>query len=184
MGKVIYLKDTESGIMNKVNIEVLAESVLEQYFTSDFPVEPARIAQKLGIPINQRVFKTYNGDIISGGIIKEHNEISIYVNANDSMNRKRFTIAHELGHFFLRHLDNKGEYVDLHREAIYNKSIEENDADEFAGCILMPKAAVEDKVRIMKDIGLEDRVIIEKLAHIFVVSREAMKVRLKNLNLI
>ena len=48
---------------------------------------------------------------ISGALRREGNGWKIYVNRQDSPQRKRFTIAHELGHYFL-HADEGEEFVD------------------------------------------------------------------------
>ena len=46
-----------------------------------------------------------------GAIARRGKTVTIVVNANDPPFRKRFTIAHELGHNFL-HLLEDGDYVD------------------------------------------------------------------------
>ena len=70
----------------------------------------------MGIAVRDVQFKDIAEDSVCGGILKENESIEIYVNKYDPINRKRFTIAHELGHYFLGHLENKGECIDLHRD--------------------------------------------------------------------
>lgn len=183
MGKVICINERVGIIMNDVDIQGLTNKILEEYTDGSFPVDPVIIAQKIGIPITQVNFKKLNGDKVLGGIKKNHQKISIYVNANDSMIRKRFTIAHELGHFFLKHIDNKGECVDLHREAMVTNSKEEQDANEFAACLLMPREKILDKYNILRDLKFGTRLIEGELAKIFSVSQAAIRVRLIKLNL-
>ena len=184
MAKIIYLSDRGKGTMNKKEIRDFAEKIRDEYCLTDCPVEPTVITERIGIKIKEEYFKSYKGDIISGGIIKDNDSISIYINIKESINRKRFTIAHELGHYFLNHLDNKGQYVDLHRSTLCNKNTEEKDADEFAACLLMPENVVVESFNVWSKLGIDKCMIIEKLASMFVVSREAMKVRLKILNLL
>lgn len=184
MGNVIYLNWREGERMDRHEIEKIAEKIREEYSINEFPVDPARIASKLAIPVKEVTFKRYNDDSVSGGIIKEKNSVKIYVNKTDSMNRKRFTIAHELGHYFLKHLENKGEYVDMHREALYTNDPNELDANEFAACLLMQSDIVINKFKVLKNVGFSQDYIIYKLSEIFIVSQAAMKNRLRNLRLI
>ena len=51
---------------------------------------------------------------------------------------KRFIIAHELSHYFLHYKPQQAEPMFMHRENIKGKNEEENDADYFAACLLMP----------------------------------------------
>jgi Zn-dependent peptidase ImmA (M78 family) len=184
MGKVIYLKIGEGKNMDKKEIAKIAKKIIEEYSPNDLSVDPAKIALKLGIPVREVEFKSYMNDSISGGIIKEKDSIKIYVSNSDAMNRKRFTIAHELGHYFLNHLENKGEYVDLHRGALYTNNPDEIDADEFAACLLMEADQVKSKYKILKNVGFQEESIIARLANVFIVSPAAMRTRLKNLELI
>lgn len=187
MGKVIFLNEREGGntIMNKnINICEEVEYVRNHYGINNFPVEPALIAKELNIEIKEVGFKSHNGYAVSGGIIKNKDEFTIYVNSQDCMERKRFTIAHELGHYFLKHLEDKGQYVDLHREATYKKTEEESSADKFAACLLMPEKVLEEKYKVMDDLGFSNQAIINRLSNIFYVSNAAMRRRLKELDLI
>lgn len=58
----------------------------------------------------------------------------IYLNAKEPPVRQTFTLAHELGHYFLH----KGDDV-LHRHVTYSVKPEELEANHFAACLLMPK---------------------------------------------
>ncbi|MFK7780488.1 MAG: ImmA/IrrE family metallo-endopeptidase [Candidatus Gracilibacteria bacterium] len=131
------------------------------------------------------------GDI-SGAIFigkKEDNtdETIIFIDSRKHKNRQRFTFAHELGHYFLHQdiLNEKKSIVDkddlyLFRDDIYinvpddMKEIEEQ-ANEFAGNLLMPKAKVLELWGKSKNIGL--------LAEAFDVSISAMSYRIYNLSL-
>ena len=99
------------------------------------------------------------------------------------MARKRFTIAHELGHYFLNHINNKGEFVDLHRDVLAVKSKEEQEANEFAGCLLMPEKKLVEKFDQLRKLNFGTGMIEMELSRIFKVSQSAMNVRLKRLNL-
>lgn len=86
----------------------------------------------------------------SGFIIKEANKYPrIYVNAIESIERQRFTLAHEIGHLIDRREiagDNEYSFID-YRGRDYD--LHEFFADEFAGALLMP----EDKIKYLQTNG-------------------------------
>lgn len=72
------------------------------------PIEPKKITNNWSEKIE------YIPDDLCGYIEKDNNRITIYYNPNHHKNRKRFTIAHELAHFLLGHLnENKKQYRDF-----------------------------------------------------------------------
>lgn len=167
----------------RYRIDRMAKYICEQYGLCNIPIEPAKIARLLKIDIEEVDFKTHNGFIVSGGILKNNHKVKIYVNRVDSMQGKRFTIAHELGHYFLSDLINTEQYIDLHSESNLDKDYEELKADLFARCLLMPKEEVTYKYRMFKDIGLDDTSIIKKLSQYFYVPVTVMIDRLQGLRL-
>ncbi|WP_282944445.1 ImmA/IrrE family metallo-endopeptidase [Cellulomonas endometrii] len=148
-----------------------ATEVLQLHGTGRFPVDPARIARQMGLS----VAKTMLAPNISGMLQVEPGATpQIYVDHADVIHRQRFTIAHELGHFYERvrrgdtdfnFIDRRGGQYDVH----------EFYADEFAGNLLMP----EDEVRRLwsQNDGLAT------MADHFGVSLPAMKTRLKRLGM-
>lgn len=124
---------------------------------------------------------------ISGLIFKENEEYTILINSNQSIGRKAFTIAHELGHFFLHkgYLDNKEEIVSFakgsynecpsiprstivnNKDAQYRKM--EVEANEFAAQILMPDEEFLNKCKELDS--------IDDVARYFGVSISAATIR-------
>lgn len=141
------------------------------------PVDPIEIARQFGIRVAEVRFERD----ISGALVKEPGrDPAILLNKRDAPNRKRFTCAHELGHYVHRskQLDKPDEdysYVDM-RNSLSAKGIdaEEIYANEFAACLLMP----EDQVREYKQEGLQP----QQMALRFGVSQDAMAFRMLNLN--
>jgi Zn-dependent peptidase ImmA (M78 family) len=132
------------------------------------------IARTLGIDVLDGTLEKN----VSGALFKRPGEDpQIILNTIDSPNRKRFTCAHEIGHF-VRRSDNPDEYayVDF-RGPLSSAGMEEEEiyANTFAASLLMP----EEDVRRFEREGLND---IE-MAIRFDVSREAMQYRLKNLGI-
>lgn len=184
MEKVIYLFRKVGGDVKIELIEKKAQEAIKEYSFNEFPIDPVKIALKIGIPVRDVQFKNIAKDSICGGIIKEKESIQIYVNKYDPINRKRFTIAHELGHYFLGHLENKGEYVDLHRDINNGNKINEIEANSFAAALLMEKERVEYAFNTLKKAGFSDGNIICELAELFAVSTSAMSLRMQKLGLI
>ena len=85
-----------------------------------------------------------------GKIIRGKSKTIIKVDANIStIERKRFVAAHELGHFFLHdrlefHLDNEKSLSWNRLEETYKKGVQEIEANDFAGELLMPDKVFKD----------------------------------------
>lgn len=128
-------------------------------------------------------------DEYSGCLIRKKDSALIGINSNETYSRQRFTIAHELAHFLLE--KNKDTFIDEENKISYRSYFHENGknsneiiADKFAAYLLMPRNMLKkDFIKIeMKGIFQEND--LEYLAEKYVVSKEAMRYRLANLNLI
>jgi Zn-dependent peptidase ImmA (M78 family) len=98
----------------------------------------------------------------------------IVINRNNRVNRRRFTLAHELKHV-IDHTNQKLIYARLGYGNIkkHDAAIEHL-ADYFAACLLMPRKFVKQAWTS----GIQD---VEALAQTFRVSVESMTIRLKYL---
>src|SRR4051812_43873023 len=94
--------------LSREEIERKANEVLKQHGLTTVPVDPVVLAKRRGIKVFNAKF---SDDSLVGMIAKRGDNITILVNQGDSPGRKRFTIAHELGHHFL-HMMKDGEFVD------------------------------------------------------------------------
>lgn len=153
-----------------------AERLLNDIWGEKIPVDPVAIARSLGI----QVLNAQLGPTVSGALSKEiGQDPKILLNSDDSANRKRFTCAHEIGHFVKRFSNSpqEYEYVDL-RSDLSSTGLDEEErfANAFAASLLMP----EKHVRRLHQAGLLDF----EMALRFDVSAEAMQFRLKNLGLL
>ena len=119
--------------------EALAESC---GFTKP-PVDVERVAKQLRLKIAYADL----GPDVSGLLISKGDTTAIAIQASDVPNRQRFTIAHEIGHFYLRHQFEPGEHVHVdHGHAITPRNsrsstgvdLKEIEANQFAACLLMP----------------------------------------------
>jgi Zn-dependent peptidase ImmA (M78 family) len=149
-----------------------ADTLLKATWFSGIPVDPVAIARRSGVTV---VYAPLDEETL-GAFLKRPNEApTILINESDHENRKRFTCAHELGHYN-RRKDEEGEFhtIDLRSPLSSTGSDpEEIYANEFAASLLMPA----DDLKIFLQFGLSD----EELAERFKVSREAMEYRIVNL---
>jgi Zn-dependent peptidase ImmA (M78 family) len=153
-----------------------ALELLEESWDGELPVDPVRIAKDLGLEVIGVSFKKD----VSGALVKKEGEAdpTILLNKQDGRTRKRFSCAHELGHYILRSAEPKPryEYVDYRDRNSSTGTIEEElYANSFAASLLMPEPAV----RALHERGLP----AFRLAKKFGVSPEAMANRLDNLHL-
>ncbi len=166
--------------LTRNEIEQKAHSILAELGLLAMPVNPASVADRLGIAVNAAVFERPG---IHGMAFKKDSKTQIYVNANDPPYRRRFTIAHELGHALLQLGEAKeGKFVDTDAEYLFRTtdqngySPEEIEANQFAAALLMDEGLVREAAKETLD--------VEELARKFSVSPEAMGIRLKNLGLL
>ncbi len=151
--------------------------------------DPIKLARANGI----RVYNaTFDDDSISGILARRGPNITMLINANDHAFRKRFTIAHELGHYVLDHYTDEADHTDQHID-LYRTGIEpvgateppavrpasrpeEVQANIFASALLMPADLLRQSFKETDD--------VDRLARIFQVSAEAMGIKLGRLGLI
>lgn len=99
------------------------------------PVSVIPIAKHFGITVvkDSLVHELREGE--SGIAIFNGNKWIIVYDDTESRQRKRFTVAHELGHILLGHEMKKGYYL---RSSYVNKPLLETEADMFASRLLAP----------------------------------------------
>src|SRR5258708_5589116 len=154
------------------------EALLKQNRIHKPPVPVEKIAARLGLDVRSAPL---DGDL-SGVLVRNDGEVYIGVNSLHHMNRRRFTIAHELGHFALHrgirmHVDR--DFRVNWRDDDSSKAVdpEEMEANRFAAELLMPTHL------LLKDIeGLKrfDRGTVNLLSRRYRVSPQAMGIRLAN----
>lgn len=165
--------------MNRDEIKKRADELISKYDQRIPPINIDLICKKVGIVVHKLDLSELEKDAerpISGFIIKDDttNKTGIYVNGQDHKERQKFTVAHELGHYFLHMPDDENEFIVSFR-GLQNQV--EREADIFACEILMPDA-------IMKSVYNEVPFpTVSYLAGIFGVSKQAMRIRLDELEL-
>lgn len=151
-----------------------AKTVLSRYWDGNLPVNVEQIALLMGINVQ------LSDDLItaSGEIeLLDNDSVVCRINQRDGLNRRRFTLAHEIGHFALNHL-NRGDkkFRDTSTQFVYGPSdYRETEANRFAAELLMPSTMVDWLIKKHMITNTH------QLAEIFQVSNAAMVYRLKNL---
>jgi Zn-dependent peptidase ImmA (M78 family) len=161
------------------------EALAEAFGFKKAPIDLQLVAKRLRL----KVVYLDLGEDISGLLISKGDSTLIAVQESDHPNRQRFTIAHEIGHFHLRHQFEPGEHVHVDRGHIItprnSKSstgvdLKEIEANQFAACLLMPSKLLLERIKALKVKSLCDD-DVEKLAGEFKVSEQAMTIRLSTL---
>ena len=150
-----------------------ADSILLHHWLEDgvlrLPVDPEHIANQLGLTVAPL---PEDRNHLSGEI--DNNQILF--NDREPEVRRRFTIAHELGHFVLQH---GHAFRDPNKNfSIGNYDPREVAANKFAVELLMPEVAVRQFVE--KEKVYDAQVLADR----FGVSLTALRFRLENLGLI
>lgn len=136
------------------------------------PVPIDEIIREIGLPLSYEAMD----DNISGYIERQNGSYRIVVNSNHAPTRRRFTAAHELGHY-IYHRDLLGDGVGDNRAYRADgtdrpnaniRPIHERQANSFAANVLMPRHR-------LSDVAGESTAT---LATRFCVSQAAMKIRL------
>ena len=162
-----------------------ADAILESLPKIELPIRVDEIAKAHGLKIVPYLLE----DDISGMLVIENGVGIITFNQAEARVRRRFTIAHEFGHYLL-HKDVSKLFVDKMFRASKNHSAYtaesvkyEQEANTFAAALLMPEKILREEVE-KRNIDLADESGLKELAKIFDVSASAMYYRLFNLHLI
>lgn len=147
-----------------------ARGVLKKYGIKAPPTDVSYIAAQEGLLV--KLIPTWPNQV-SGLLLRD--ECIVGINGNHSPRRQRFSLAHELGHWFLRHdmpwhdeevtIDNPPQLADRKNHP------SEDEANEFAGELLVPLAQLKPALREAADRPAA-------LADVFDVSEQALWVRI------
>lgn len=165
----------------EAEIGELAEFIAEDRFPQE-RIEPAAIAKSVGI----RVIPGHYDDQFDGMLEHDSDRFFIYCNLDrvESLTtpRARFTLAHELGHYYIAEHHNalKSGNAPKHPSRCDHESTNpiELEADHFASCLLMPSDRFRKRAkRVAK--GLEG---IRELAGVFGTSLTSTAIRYAKLD--
>lgn len=166
------------------NPKKIVEGIFDQLPELIFPVPVRDIA--LALDINEIAALTTSGYV--GGLVIGNGSGVILVNQNDTEQRQRFTIGHELGHFLI-------PWHTLNSDAVFNCTSEqmaltdtkakegylrkEAEANCFSAELLMPRAHFISDMRKAGEPSLDS---LFAIANKYDVSKEACARRFTELN--
>ncbi len=173
--------------MQRQKIQTLVSSILDEYKLNEVPVQVESLAQHIGAEIRRDNLKSS----LSGFAVQKNGSKFIGINSNESPERQRFTIAHEIGHLFLHKKDIVNYDLDgamLFRDGHSKQGtdVREIEANRFAAEILMPEAGLRERLAaagVVDLVGEDTKTnkLIAKLAKEYQVSTQAMSIRLTTL---
>lgn len=168
------------------DIEKKALELIDAHCSFEAPIDVETIVKKLNIELSFEELE----DEVSGFLLTKNNQQAIVINDTHHENRKRFSIAHELGHSVL-HDKNRELFLDSKKTSYFFRDKNsatginsvEIEANEFAAQILMPKKLIST---LIKKYGLDmtDDADLSILAKKLKVSEQALTFRLVHLNYI
>ena len=188
--------------MTNNQIELIATRVLQKYVARGGAFKQFENIIK-SEQIKYKEVNSQNKNFV--GAFTKGNNNQLYIMVNQKVfneGRKNFTIAHELGHYFLNHqlktntfycFDNEILENDFHQDEI------ENEANYFATCLLMPEEKLTNAFKSILNNSSRGRIkdylsvtkstygiwcgIKDQLTKRYGVSEEALRYRLKMLGL-
>lgn len=130
--------------------------------------------------------KDYEGQL-SGAAIFNGDQMIVTVNSSESEKRKRFTIAHEIGHLLLHadqalNIDVNPISLNRDMQSSAGENWREIEANYFAASLLMPTEDVLTSFEKWKNLEEDD--CLQKMASRYGVSLQAMSIRLGKLGLV
>ncbi|XAZ23423.1 ImmA/IrrE family metallo-endopeptidase [Sinorhizobium sp. B11] len=168
---------------SKDRIHSFAETIAQQLgFGPGDDVEP--LIRRLGGRIEVKNPLNYPGQFPESIVIRASTDFTIFVPSLTSVERDRFTIAHELGHLALHYPAFSQKYPNT--PMVATRWVDETDQDQrraeweanwFAGGFLMNGG-------IFRDAYNEYNKNLALVALRFGVSKQAAEIRAKNLNLL
>jgi Zn-dependent peptidase ImmA (M78 family) len=162
-------------------LELKAEHILNESGLRTIPVPVEEIAKHFNLHIGKGASSNF-----SGLLVRKDGAALIAINSTEHPRRQRFTIAHEIGHFFLH--PNKDAFVDYRSNAVgTRRTPKEREADIFAASLLMPRQELtKDFMKIAGGALIDEeqtKSVVSFLATKYEVSEEAMNIRLLGLGI-
>lgn len=170
--------------MSVFTAKAAARELRKQLYKGSRKTDIKKVAKHLGV----RVIEQALPDDTSGVLVVDKGVPTVIVNASEGPYRQKFTIAHELGHFYMHkptgiHVDKKSAWAYRNESSKLGTDMIEVEANQFAAEILMPEEVIGGYQKKHKITDFDDS-MIEGLAKYLGVSFTAMTIRLTSLRLL
>jgi Zn-dependent peptidase ImmA (M78 family) len=160
--------------------EALADCIVDHFSDIEIPIPLERIANTVGIvEVIAQTTDRFEGVLITDA---SKTKGSIAYNNSSRLERRRFTIAHEMGHFLLPLHGAGAQCVKADMGVLASKDANrarEAEANRFAVSLLLPKKLFVRDMRQLRSPAIEH---ILKLADDYQVSKEATARRYMDLS--
>lgn len=176
--------------VRKKKIRSLVQQILGEAGVTKAPVPVEQIARDQGAELRIEGMEASDNSNISGFLYRERDKAIIGVNAAHHPNRRRFTVAHELGHLLLHGPADGIRVDDVHVDRAFHLRSQlssegtdpaEREANFFAAELLMPEHFLTTEVQSFDP---ADDAAAKDLAKRYGVSVQAMMIRLSNLGIV
>lgn len=170
--------------------EKLASQILEEMGITEPPIPVELVAYRRGLKVEPFDL----GDDVSGVLVINDGKGVIGYNSNHPLVRRRFTIAHECGHYEMHGSDGElfidKRYIDKQYFVAFRdgrsstgEDKQEREANAFAAALLMPETILRREIE-KRYFDLADETALRDLAELFQVSQQAMMYRLLKLGIL
>lgn len=143
--------------------EYTANKILQWAGLVSPPVDVRDLARRMGIVVHEQSERSW-----SGAVESSERHATVWLNAKEGETRKRFTLAHEIGHLMLHPLGL------TFRDTSFLGGSREAEANRFAADLLMP-------TWMLYPIAIANNGDTRALASMFHVSFDAMRIRLESM---
>ena len=159
------------------------EDILNSYWYGDrnvYPIDIAKILYNMKIRALPYDFSKFDDcnleNRILGAMVANKTDLALLYRQGETKNRSRFTLAHELAHCCLAHLDHEFmPYIEYRHDGAVNDPREIR-ANSFAGELLVPAKELR---KVLSSEYPDSLPRVTYLAKLFAVSVNVMKERLK-----
>lgn len=174
--------------MNEADIEQCAQEVLEAFPQKNFPVDPFSIAEAERILVGALDAGTsFDGRIEYRRKPSGPGRFYLFYAVEDPPSRPegrvRFSVAHELGHYYLHQDRLRAGHFHASQAGFVNARDVEREADLFAAALLMPKQEFTRRVRGKSQGVCDLRELIQFAGEVFRTSITSTAIRYAKLDI-
>ena len=160
------MEDDQTLLVNKARIAEARHQAQSLLKTAGIKSAPVRLNEIIKhVPAHHNLIVRGTKEHLPTGVYamtyRESRMTLIGYNENASVNRQKFSVAHELGHLYMGHLHGQSS-IDLN-----SSDNDEIEANQFAASLIMPPSLIKQSIKS----GVKD---VEELAKLYEVSTEAM----------
>lgn len=151
------------------NAQVSVTGLLRTFAMTTPPIDVQRLASRMGVDV------LFDPDLECAGVLRaalDPPSAVMTIRERDAEVRRRFTIAHEIGHLLLHPIVDVVYRDDSYRGTGRPWASRESEANAFAAELLIPDFMLGPVVRAIPSVS--------KLASAFGVSDRAMEIRLRH----